>query len=82
MIYLKNLAKVVIERIRDAAKWRIGEEQCGFRKGKMYVDQVIAVKQVIEKYCEGKNCGNMAFMDMEKAYDRDNRKAIWQELQM
>ena len=31
---------------------------------------------------EGKNAECMCFIDLEKAYDRGNRKALWQALRM
>ena len=42
----KVFGRVVIERIRDATEWRMGEELCGFRKWRGCVDQVFAVKHI------------------------------------
>ena len=32
------------------------------------VDQVLAVKQMMEKYCEKNKCAYFAILDLEKAY--------------
>ena len=52
--------KVGIERIRDVTEWRMGEERCGFRKGKGCVDQVFVVKLAMDKYCELHKCVYLA----------------------
>ena len=54
----------------------------GFRKGRGCVDQVFALKNVCEKYLEKNRCVYMAFMDLEKAYDRVEREALWKVLNM
>ena len=50
----KLLSRVVTgdKRIIDLTEWRMGEEQCGFQKGRGHMDQVFAMKQVMEKYFE------------------------------
>ena len=44
-------------------------EQGGFRSGRGCIDQVFAVKQVIEKMIEKDRVMFMVFIDLEKAYD-------------
>ena len=48
----KLYGRILIERISDVTECAIGEEQCGFRKGRGCVDQVFAVRQVCEKAIE------------------------------
>jgi hypothetical protein len=45
-------------------------------------DQVFAVRQVVEKYLEKGKDVFWAFMDLEKAYDRIDRKALWKVLRL
>ena len=45
------------------------DEQGGFRVRRGYVDQIFAVRQVIEKVLEKDKVVNAAFVDLEKAYD-------------
>ena len=54
----------------------------GFRAGKECVDQVFTLKQIGEKAREKKCRVYGGFMDLEKAYDRVNREALWQVLGM
>ncbi len=46
----KVYGRVLIERIRSKTESVIGEEQCGFRSGRGCVDQLFAVRQIVEKY--------------------------------
>jgi len=78
----KVYARVLMERVRRITEGLMDDEQGGFRKGRGCVDQIFAVKQVCEKVLEkGKNV-YLGFMDLEKAYDRVNREALWQVLRM
>jgi len=78
----KLYGRVLIKRVREMTNDVLMEEQSGFRKGRGCVDQVFAVRQVCEKYlAKGKDVF-WAFMDLEKAYDRVDREALWQVLRM
>ena len=78
----KVYGRVVINRVINHTESLIGEEQCGFRKGRGCVDQIFALKCICEKYIEKGKEVFCAFMDLEKAYDRVDRGAMWQVLQM
>ena len=54
-----------------------GEEQCGFRSGRGCVDQVFVMKQMSEKFCGKNKSLFVVYMDLEKAYDRIDRDAMW-----
>ena len=58
----------------------IGEEQGTFRSGRGCVDKIFTLKQMIEKMREKKNKLYLGFMDLQQAYDRINREALWQVL--
>lgn len=76
----KLYGRILIKRIRSATDEAIGEEQCGFRNGRGCVDQMFLVRQLCEKFLgKGKELF-WAFMDLEKAYDRVDREALWQVL--
>ena len=53
------------------------DEQRGFRAGKKCVDKIFTLKQIGEKTWESKRRVHVDFMDLEKAYDRVNREALW-----
>ena len=52
-------------------------EQRGFRSGRWCVDQIFTLKQIGEEAREKKRKGYVVFIDLEKAYDRVNREALW-----
>ena len=76
----KIYGRVLINRIRDGTEEVLMEEQCGFRRGRGCVDQVFVVRQVCEKYLAKGKDSFWAFMDLEKAYDRVDREAMWRML--
>ena len=45
----KLFDRVLIKRVRTGTEYAVGEEQCGFRQGRGYMDQVFSVRQVYEK---------------------------------
>ena len=78
----KVYGKVLVKRIREGTDDVICEEQAGFRKGRGCVDQISAVRQLCEKFlAKGKEVF-LAFMDLEKAYDRIDREGLWDVLKV
>lgn len=53
-------------------------EQCGFRQGKGYVDQIFALCYLNEKACEKGRQLYLCFIDLKQAYDRGVRKGVWE----
>uniref|UniRef100_UPI0025A0B55C hypothetical protein n=1 Tax=Klebsiella pneumoniae TaxID=573 RepID=UPI0025A0B55C len=52
----KVYGRVVIEKVRELTERFVGEEQCGFRKGRGCVDQIFVMNQLSEKFVsKGKN---------------------------
>ncbi len=78
----KVYERILVERIRCGTESVVGEEQSGFRKGRGCMDQVFMVRQVCEKYLRKGKEVFWAFMDLEKAYDRADRDALWSVLQI
>ena len=76
----KIFGRVLINRIREGTEEVLREEQCGFRRGRGCVDQVFVVRQICEKYLAKGKDSFWAFMDLEKAYDRVDREAMWRML--
>ncbi len=54
----------------------VGDEQGGFWKGRGCIDQIFAVKILVEKYLEKDRELFAAFMDLERAYDRVDRTGL------
>ena len=78
----KVYGKIVIERVQKITESSISEEQGGFRKGRGCVDQIFSLRMIIEKMLVKGKKVYAAFMDLEKAYDRINWKAMWEVLMM
>ena len=73
----KVYGRVIIERVRERTRNLIGEEQGGFMEGRGCTDQIFTVKTIVERYIGKRRKLYAAFMDLEKAYDRVDRKALW-----
>ena len=58
------------------------EEQCGFRQGRVCMDQVFAIRQVCEKYLANGKDVFWAFMDLEKAYHTIDWHGMWHMLRV
>ncbi len=56
------------------------QSRVGFRKGRECVDQIFAMKTLVEDYLgkDRKLCA--AFTDLQKANDRVDREALWSVL--
>ena len=65
---LKDLKKVLDNRLRKLIK--ICDTQFGFSKGKGTMDAVFVLRQLQEKMLEKQKKMYVAFLDLEKAYDR------------
>lgn len=78
----KVYGRILIERVIESSESQIGEEQSGFRKGRSCADQIYVLRQVCEKMREKKKSVYVAFMDLEKAYDRVDREAMWQVMRV
>jgi hypothetical protein len=78
----KVYGRVIIERVREITEMQIRDEQGGFRKVRGSVDQVFSLRCVCEKYLEKQNEVVLAFIDLEKAYDRVDRQAMSEVLMM
>src|SRR6266516_668899 len=72
---LKVLERVLEARIRKMVK--IDEMQFGFSPGKGTTDAIFIVRQVQEKFLGKQKELWMAFVDLEKAFNRVPREVLW-----
>ena len=72
----------LVDRVRRVTAGLIDVKQGGFRAGRGCVDQIFTLKQMGEKAREKKCNVYASFIDLEKAYDRVNREALWQVLRI
>ena len=72
---MKVLERVVEGLIRQRVE--IDEMQCGFMSGRGTTDAIFIVRQLQEKHLAANKLLYMAFVDLEKAFDRVPRDVIW-----
>ena len=72
---LKILERVVEVRVRKIVK--IDDLQFGFMPGKGTTDAIFIVRQLQEKFLAKEKDLWMAFVDLEKAFDRVPREVVW-----
>ncbi|RUS86452.1 hypothetical protein EGW08_005767 [Elysia chlorotica] len=72
---MKVLERIVDSLIRQVVS--IDESQFGFVPGRGTTDAIFVVRQLQEKYLAANKRLYMAFVDLEKAFDRVPRKVIW-----
>ena len=73
---MKVLDRVVESLIRQRVE--IDEMQCGFiLSGRCTTDAIFIVRQLQEKHLTANKPLYMAFVDLEKAFDRVPRDVIW-----
>ena len=72
---MKVLERVVEGLIRQRVE--IDEMQCGFMSGRGTTDAIFIIRQLQEKHLAANKPLYMAFVDLEKAFDRVPRDVIW-----
>ena len=72
---MKVLERVVEGLVRQRVE--IDEMQCGFMSGRGTTDAIFIVRQLQEKHLAANKPLYMAFVDLEKAFDRVPRDVIW-----
>ena len=75
---MKVLERIVDGLIRQVVS--IDDSQFGFVPGRGITDAIFVVRQLQEKYLAASKRLYMAFVDLEKAFDRVPRKVIWRAL--
>ena len=72
---MKLWERVVERRLRSELTF--SEQQYGFMPGKSTTDALFALRVLMEKYREGQKELHCVFVDLEKAYDKVLREAVW-----
>lgn len=75
---MKILERILNQRLREVIRLKIN--QCGFVKGTGTTDAIFAARQLMEKHRERKQPLHLAFLDLEKAFDRVPHQLIWYAL--
>ena len=69
----KVFFKVILSRIEGDIDRKIREEQAGFRKDRVCIDQIFTLRNIIEQCIEWNSPLLITFIDFKKAFDSVNR---------
>ena len=72
---MKVFEKVIEVKLRNRVK--IDDMQFGFSPGKGTTDAIFIIRQLQEKFLDKKKELWIAFVDLEKAFDRIPREVLW-----
>jgi sorting nexin-29 len=72
----KVFSNILYTRLKTYAEKIIGSYQCSFREGKSTIDQLQALRQILEKTREHKISIFHLFIDYKAAYDRIRRDKL------
>lgn len=78
---LKIYEQILEQKLRKIIEPTLEETQSGFRKGRSTQDHIFTIKNIIGKAMSANKTLYMAFLDLEKAFDRVPRAKIWNSLQ-
>ena len=76
----KVFCRVILDRISVAIDTKLREEQAGFRKGRGCMDQIFALRNIIEQCIEWNVPLFINFIDFKKAFDSIHRETLWRIL--
>lgn len=75
---LKLFEQVINTRLKEMIEPTLEDAQSGFRIGRCVQDHIFTIKQIIEKKREKRKNVYLAFIDLEKAFDKVPREKLWQ----
>ena len=74
----KVFMMILLRRIRDERDRRTRPNQAGFRPGRGCVDQIFALRRVIEHRHRYQQATHVCFIDFKAAFDSVNREKLWE----
>ena len=73
----KLFVMILLERIRPTFHNHRRSEQAGFTAGRSTTEQILAIRQIIEKSKEFNKSTYIAFIDFKAAFDSVSRDSLW-----
>jgi hypothetical protein len=65
----KILSNILLARLNPYINEIIGDYQCGFRRNRSTMDQILYIRQILEKKWEYNGTVHQLFIDFKKVYD-------------
>jgi hypothetical protein len=81
-IACKVLGIIILGRLVRVLDEKTAETQAGFRPGRGTIEQILFLRQVLERRCEHKKETVMAFLDFSAAFDSVDRSMLWDLLRV
>jgi hypothetical protein len=73
----KILSNILVSRLIPYADEIIGDHQCGFQRNRSTTDQILYIRQILEKKWKYNGTVHQLFIDFKKAYDTVRREALY-----
>lgn len=77
---MKIFEGIIDRRIRTALADTLDDAQSGFRSGRSTQDHVFSIKQIAQKALQERKKVFLAFLDLEKAFDKVQTEILWKVL--
>ena len=78
----KVFCRIILNRIEEEIDKKLREEQAGFRKNRGCIDQILALRNIIEQSAEFNEDLHINFVDFKKAFDSLHRSSVWKILKL
>ncbi|XP_078352308.1 uncharacterized protein LOC144637002 [Oculina patagonica] len=78
----KIFGRVLISRIKNGVDNILRKEQAGFRENRSTIDQIFALRNILEQVNEWSAILYTHFIDFEKAFDSVHRESLWNIMSM
>jgi len=78
----KIFNKIILEQIKNSMEMGLRKEQAGFCHNRSCIDQINALRVIIEQSVEFQSPLYMLFVDYQRDFDSLNRAWIWDELKV
>jgi hypothetical protein len=73
----KILSNILLSRLISRAGEIVGYHQCCFRRNRSTTDQILNIRQILEKKREYNGTVHQLFIDFKKAYDSVRWEALY-----